>query len=186
MKCLARRSAHVRRRSDWSAVRRTPRCSLVFSLNLVGSQSGLFLFSASAAKSVFGNFLLTNAPVKSFNYPGCHFTGTMKKGSMMNDAQKPLNKTEVITALAEATELTNKQVSGVLDELANLIGENLGDGGPGEFTVPGMMKLKVAHKPATEEHEGINPFTKEPMTIKAKPASKKIKIVPLKGLKDRV
>ena len=104
----------------------------------------------------------------------------------MEETKKPMNKTEVINALASTTELTNKQVAKLLEELAVLIGKNLGDQGPGQFTVPGLMKLKVVHKPATEERQGIHPFTKEPTIIKAKPASKKVKIVPLKGLKDRV
>ena len=36
------------------------------------------------------------------------------------------------------------------------------------------------------EHEGINPFTKEPMLIKAKPAKNVVKLVALKGLKSLV
>jgi len=74
----------------------------------------------------------------------------------------------------------------LLDGLAGLIGKNLGQDGPGVFTIPGLMKLTVVHKPATEEREGINPFTKEPTIFKAKPASGKVKIQPLKALKDLV
>jgi DNA-binding protein HU-beta len=54
------------------------------------------------------------------------------------------------------------------------------------FTIPGLMKLQVVRKPATEEREGINPFTKEPTILKAKPASKQVKIKPVKALKDLV
>ena len=53
-----------------------------------------------------------------------------------------------------------------------MIGRNLGEEGPGEFTVPGLMKLKVVDKAATEEREGINPFTKEPTIFKAKQREK--------------
>jgi nucleoid DNA-binding protein len=104
----------------------------------------------------------------------------------MEDNKKPMTKTEIIAALAESSELTKQQVTSLLDGLARLIGKNLGEGGPGQFTVPGLMKLKVVHKPATEEREGINPFTKEPTVFKAKPASKQVKIQPLKALKDMV
>jgi nucleoid DNA-binding protein len=104
----------------------------------------------------------------------------------MSTTQKHMTKTEIISALAETSDLDKQQVAKVLDELANLIGKNLGDDGPGVFTIPGLMKLTVAHKPATEEREGINPFTKEPMIIKAKPASKAVKVRPLKSLKDMV
>ena len=100
--------------------------------------------------------------------------------------KKPMNNTEVLTALAEATGLTKQQVGGVFDELAKLIGKNLGNDGPGTFAVPGLMQVKVVRKPAVPEHTGINPFTKQEMVFKAKPAKNVVKITPLKGLKDLV
>jgi nucleoid DNA-binding protein len=100
--------------------------------------------------------------------------------------KKPMNKTEVLTALAEATGLTKQQVGGVFDELAKLIGKNLGDEGPGTFALPSLMQIKVVRKPAVPEHKGINPFTKEEMIFKAKPAKNVVKVSPLKGLKDLV
>ncbi len=100
--------------------------------------------------------------------------------------QKPMTKTEILNSLADATGLSKKDVSSVLDELGSLIGKNLGKRGPGVFNVPGLMKVKVVRKPATPEREGINPFTKEPTIFKAKPARNVVKILPLKGLKDMV
>ena len=100
--------------------------------------------------------------------------------------QKALTKTEILNALAESTDLSKSQVSHVLDELAELIGKNLGKRGPGVFNVPGLMKIKVVRKPATKARKGINPFTKEETVFKAKPARNVVKILPLKGLKDRV
>ena len=99
---------------------------------------------------------------------------------------KPMNKTEILTALAEDTGLSKKEVAGVLDELGTLIGKNLGKRGPGVFNLPGLMKVKVIRKPATKARKGINPFTKEPTVFKAKPARNVVKILPLKGLKDMV
>ena len=101
-------------------------------------------------------------------------------------SKKPMNKTEIMTALSEATGLDKQQVSGLLDELATLIGKNLGEEGPGVFAIPGLLQIKVVRKPATEERKGINPFTKEEMIFKAKPAKNVVKITPLKGLKDMV
>jgi DNA-binding protein HU-beta len=46
--------------------------------------------------------------------------------------------------------------------------------------------MNIVDKPATREHEGLNPFTKEPMTYKAKAARKMIKVRPLKALKDAI
>ena len=97
-----------------------------------------------------------------------------------------MNKTEIMAALVEATGLAKQQVAGVFDELAVLIKRNLGEQGPGEFSIPSLMKIKAVRKPATEERAGINPFTKEETVFKAKPARNVVKIVPLKGLKDMV
>ena len=37
----------------------------------------------------------------------------------------------------------------------------------GVFVVPGLVRMVVVKKPATKEHKGINPFTKEPTVFKA-------------------
>jgi len=100
--------------------------------------------------------------------------------------KKPMTKTEILAALAEDTGLTKKEVASVIDGLGTLIGKNLGKRGPGAFSIPGLMKVKVIRKPATKARKGINPFTKEPTVFKAKPARNVVKILPLKGLKDMV
>ena len=101
-------------------------------------------------------------------------------------ASKPMTKSEVLNTMAERTGLSKSQVTQFLDELGKLMGENLRENGPGQFTVPGLLKVKVVRKPATEERKGINPFTKEETIFKAKPARNVVKINPLKGLKDMV
>jgi nucleoid DNA-binding protein len=101
-------------------------------------------------------------------------------------AKKPMNKTEIVAALCEATGLTKQQVSELFDELAGLIKKNLDEQGPGVFTIPDLLQIKVVRKPATEEHKGINPFTKQEMIVKAKPARNLFRMVPLKGLKAMV
>jgi nucleoid DNA-binding protein len=101
-------------------------------------------------------------------------------------AAKPATKGEVYTKLATKTGLSKKQVSTVFESLTELIGTELGKKGPGLFVVPGLLKLKVVRKPATKAKTGINPFTKEPMTYKAKPARNVVKALPLKSLKEMV
>ena len=102
-------------------------------------------------------------------------------------AGKKLTKSQIITELSEMTELSKKDVANVFESLSTLIGKQLTKrGGPGEFVVPGLIKCTVVKKPATKKRQGINPFTKEPITIAAKPASKKVRVTPLKGLKDLV
>ncbi len=105
---------------------------------------------------------------------------------MANDGKKPLTKSQFLNALAEPTGLSRKQVAGLMQELGNLIGKQLSKKGPGIMTIPGLMKVKVVRKPATKEREGINPFTKEKITIKAKPARNVVKCVPVKALKEMV
>jgi len=100
--------------------------------------------------------------------------------------KKPMTKTEITNAIAEATGLSKKDVGNVFAELAAVIGKNVGKRGPGVFSIPGLMKIKVVRKPATKARKGINPFTKEETMFKAKPARNVVKILPLKGLKDMV
>jgi nucleoid DNA-binding protein len=88
--------------------------------------------------------------------------------------------------LAAASDLPRKQVANLFDDLAGLIKADLGKKGPGIFTVPGLMKIKVVRKPATKARRGINPFTKEEMMFKAKPARNVVKVLALKGLKGMV
>lgn len=95
-----------------------------------------------------------------------------------------LTKAQLIAGLAEATNLDKKSVASVLDALSELVKKELGPDGPGEVTVPGLVKIKAKEIPATQDREGINPFTKQPMTIKGKPASRKLRATPVKALKD--
>jgi nucleoid DNA-binding protein len=98
---------------------------------------------------------------------------------------KPSTKSEVYAYISERTDLKKKQVSAVFDALTELISRDL-KRGPGVFNVPGLMKIKMVHKPAVPERKGINPFTKEETIFKAKPARNVVKVQPLKGLKDLV
>ena len=99
---------------------------------------------------------------------------------------KARTKSQVFGDLAESNEMTRKQVATVFDDLAGLIKKDLGKRGPGLFTVPGLMKIKVIRKPATKARKGVNPFTGEACIFKAKPARNVVKVLALKGLKDMV
>lgn len=99
---------------------------------------------------------------------------------------KRMNKSQFVTAMAEKGGLNQKQASSALDAINAITVEQLSKRGPGEVLIPGLLKLNVVDKPATSQHEGVNPFTKEPMTYKAKPAHKVIKVRLLKALKDAV
>ena len=93
-------------------------------------------------------------------------------------------KTQILDAIAEGTELTRKQVGAVLDGLAEVMERHLKKGAAGEFALPGLLKVTTVRKPAVKARKGINPFTKEEVMFKAKPACTVVKVRPLKKLKD--
>jgi len=97
-----------------------------------------------------------------------------------------MNKSQFVAALAEKSGLDKKQATAALDTINTIVAQQLGKQGPGEVLIPGLLKLNIVEKPATPQHEGINPFTKEPMTYKAKPARKVVKVRTLKALKDAI
>jgi len=97
-----------------------------------------------------------------------------------------LNKTQFVETMAKNSGLTKQQAAAALKALNATVAEQLGKRGPGEVIIPGLLRLGVVEKPATAQHEGINPFTKEPMTYKARPARKVIRVRPLKALKDAI
>ena len=93
-------------------------------------------------------------------------------------------KSEVLSRIADETSLSRKQVAGVFESLNGIIKASLRK--HGQFAIPGLVKMKVLKKPATKARKGVNPFTGEAMTFKAKPASKKVKALALKNLKGMV
>ena len=98
---------------------------------------------------------------------------------------EPLTKTQLLSLLAAETGMTRREVGAVVDELSRIVGRHLRRrGGAGQFTLPGLLKIKTLRKPATRARKGTNPFTGEEMMFKAKPARTVVKIQPLKGLKE--
>lgn len=120
---------------------------------------------------------------------------TAKKPAVKKAAPKKLTaikdkytKSAILAEIADNTELSKKQVSNVLNELSTLIERHVKKGSAGEFTLPGLLKIKTVKKPARKARKGVpNPFRPgEVMDIAAKPASTKVKVLPLKGLKEFV
>lgn len=107
----------------------------------------------------------------------------------LSPSSKPRKKSELFNIIAEHTELSRKQVASVFDTLGKVMAVDLAkpsENKPKIFVVPGMMKVQSVYKPAQKAREGINPFTKEKVMFKAKPARTNIKIRPLKALKSMV
>ena len=94
------------------------------------------------------------------------------------------SKTQILDQIAASTELSRKQVAAVLDCLTDVIESHVKKNAVGEFVLPGMLKISTVRKPAVKARKGINPFTKEEVMFKAKPATTVVKVRPLKKLKD--
>jgi nucleoid DNA-binding protein len=106
---------------------------------------------------------------------------------MAKAAKKAPTKTEIITNVADATDLTKKQVAAVFDALAAEIKKSMSPRGPGVFAIPGLVKItkkKIPAQPAQKNWR--NPFTGEIQERPAKPARVKVRLTALKALKDVV
>ena len=112
----------------------------------------------------------------------------MEDCTMAKAAKKPPTKTEILTNIATATDLSKKEVAAVFDALAAEIKKNIGPRGGGSFSIPGLLKIEKKKIPARPAKKGVpNPFKPgELMDVKARPASNKVKVRPLKSLKDMV
>ena len=96
-----------------------------------------------------------------------------------------LTKSQLVEKInSEHSELSKRDIKGVIETLAAVGYKELKKAGI--FVVPGFAKFVVVKKPATKAREGTNPFTGEKMMFKAKPASKKVRVMPLKSLKGMV
>lgn len=119
---------------------------------------------------------------------------TAKKSPVTKPARMPsvtsvdraFTKGQLFGTLAGCSGVSRKDVVTVFDELSNIISAHLKKQGPGQFTLPGLIKISIKHKPATKARKGINPFTGEEMMFKAKPAKNVVKVRPLQKLKAMV
>ena len=106
---------------------------------------------------------------------------------MAKVVKKAPTKTEILQSVANATDLTKKQVAAVLDALTDEIRKSLGTRGAGAFTLPGLLKIEKKKVPARPAQKNVkNPFTGELQDRPAKPAYSKVKVRALRNLKDMV
>jgi nucleoid DNA-binding protein len=96
-------------------------------------------------------------------------------------------KTQIISTIAEETELSKKEVAAVFGSLDSLITRHMQRRGSGEFTIPDTgIKVRRVIKPRTKARMGRNPATGEAIKIAAKPAKTVVKVTALKALKDKI
>jgi nucleoid DNA-binding protein len=106
-----------------------------------------------------------------------------KTAPTIKASAEPRTKSQIFNTIAEATELSRKEVTAVLGALESLIVADLKKGTAVKLM---GMKMTVKKKPATKARKGRNPFTGEEMMFKAKPASKAVKVRALKTLNDQI
>lgn len=111
-----------------------------------------------------------------------------KKAPAKNTAAvtKKMTKTGILNEIAEQTDLSRKQVDAVLSELESLIERHVKKRSVGEFTLPGLLKVRSVKRPATKKRMGRNPATGAEIVIPAKPATTRVRVTPLKRLKEMV
>jgi nucleoid DNA-binding protein len=95
-----------------------------------------------------------------------------------------LTKSALVAHLADAAKVAAKDVRALLTALEETIHASISKKGPRTFVLPGLLKITVTNVPAKKARKGVNPFTGEPATFKAKPATVKVKVRPMKKLKD--
>jgi nucleoid DNA-binding protein len=106
-----------------------------------------------------------------------------KKTSSVKQA---MTKSQVFAEIADSTGLTRKQVTSVFNELSSVIERHIKKQSVGQFTLPGLLKIKTVKKPARKAQKGVaNPFRPgEVMDVAAKPATTRVKVLPLKKMKE--
>ena len=95
-----------------------------------------------------------------------------------------LNRAGLVAHISDASGVAPRDVRAVLAGLESAVAGSVSKKGAGSFTLPGLLKITAVNVPAKPKRKGINPFTKEEQWFAAKPASVKVKVRPLKKLKD--
>jgi hypothetical protein len=103
-------------------------------------------------------------------------------------ASKPikqvLGRSGLVDYISTSTALMAKDVRAMLAALEGAVVGSVNKNGARSFVLPGLLKITVASIPAKPKRQGINPFTKQEQWFAAKPASVRVKVRPLKKLKD--
>ena len=109
---------------------------------------------------------------------------TAAKPAAPKPIKAALSKSGLVAHLSEASGVAAKDVRAVMAALEGAVAGSVSKKGAGSFTLPGLLKISAINVPAKPKRKGINPFTKVEQWFAAKPASTKVKVRPLKKLKD--
>jgi hypothetical protein len=95
-----------------------------------------------------------------------------------------LSKSAIIAHISALSDVGVKQVRAVLDGLEATIAGAIHKKGIGHFTLPGLLKITSQAIAAKPRRKGMDPFTKQERWFEAKKATVRVKVRPLKKLKD--
>lgn len=88
-----------------------------------------------------------------------------------------LTQAQLVTAVADRSQLSKADTKRVLDALDEVVLEELGNAQ--KVRIGGLVQLMVRVKPAQKKRKGRNPATGEEIEIAAKPASVDVRARPL-------
>merc|ERR1712093_317943 len=97
---------------------------------------------------------------------------------------KAMTASAAYRSVSETTGVKARDVKGAMEAYISIAATQMKK--HGAFKLGGALNLKLKSKPARPARKGVNPFTKEPCVFKAKPASKTVRALALKKLKDLI
>lgn len=101
----------------------------------------------------------------------------------LSSVKEPMAKTAVLQHIANNVGITRKQVAQVMEELSGVVAAHVNKKAPGQFVLPGLLKITVVRKPAQKGGKKVMMMGREVVT-KSKPARNVVRIRALKKLKD--
>lgn len=111
-------------------------------------------------------------------------SSSAKAAPALKPIKEPMTKSALVSHLAEHSGVEAKSVKAVLASLEATMLASMHKKGAGQFQLPGLIKITAQAVPAKPKRKGVNPFTGAEQMFAAKPASTKVKVRPLKKLKD--
>jgi len=109
---------------------------------------------------------------------------TAAKPSAPKPVKEVLGKSGLVDYITTSCGVMAKDVRAVLAGLEGAVIGSVNKNGARTFILPGLLKITVASIAAKPKRKGINPFTKQEQWFAAKPATVRVKVRPLKKLKD--
>ena len=144
---------------------------------------------APAAKKATASAKKTGNPVAKKAPPSAKkaITPAAKNGASttpLKPIKDSFTKASLSLHLAERAGVEPKVAKALMAALEETVLASVHKKGAKEFTLPGLLKVVAQDVPAKKKRFGKDPFSGEDKWFAAKPASVRLKVRPLKKLKD--